>query len=126
MGEAASLVSPTKITDPAIADSAKPGEKMDASNQAASKSGKSVASSAPTHDANDPANKDKKHYLEVELLDDAGKPVPGEQVRVTLPDGLTVAEGTTDEKGLFKVTNIDPGQCKVTFPDLEKEAWTPA
>jgi type VI secretion system secreted protein VgrG len=62
----------------------------------------------------------------VELVDDAGKPVPGEKVRVTLPDGSTVAEGTTDEKGLFKVTNIDPGQCKVTFPDMEKEAWKPA
>jgi hypothetical protein len=34
-----------------------------------------------------------------------------------------VAEGTTDTEGKAKVNNIDPGQCRVIFPDLDKRTW---
>ncbi|MEO6800583.1 MAG: type VI secretion system tip protein TssI/VgrG [Rhodanobacter sp.] len=126
VGSAASLVPPIAVTAAAVADKADPGQKMEVSPLAGTRPAGAPASSGPAHDAADPKNKDKKHYIEVELKDDAGKPVPGEKLRVTLPDGSTVAEGTTDEKGLFKVTNIDPGQCKVTFPKLDQEAWKSA
>ena len=53
------------------------------------------------------------------------EPVPGEVYRVTLPDGK-VAEGTLDEKGFARVEGIDPGTCKVTFPNLDQEAWEKA
>jgi hypothetical protein len=33
--------------------------------------------------------------------------------------------GTLDENGFARVEGIDPGQCKVTFPDLDKDAWSP-
>jgi type VI secretion system secreted protein VgrG len=75
----------------------------------------------PTHKPKD--NEDKKSWIEIELYDDDGDPVPGERYRVTLPDGTTLAEGTTDEKGYAKVSNIDPGNCKVTFPELDGRAW---
>jgi type VI secretion system secreted protein VgrG len=84
-----------------------------------------AASDAPTHDPDSEENKDKKHWIEIELLDEAGKPVAGEPYQVTLPDGTTVADGTLDEKGWARVDNIDPGTCKVTFPNLDKEAWEP-
>ncbi len=45
---------------------------------------------------------------------------------ITLPDGSTVATGTTDEKGRARVEGIDPGTCKVTFPELDKDAWKTA
>jgi type VI secretion system secreted protein VgrG len=51
--------------------------------------------------------------------------VPGEEYQVTLPDGSTVASGTLDEKGKARVEGIDPGSCKVTFPNLDKDAWKP-
>jgi type VI secretion system secreted protein VgrG len=86
---------------------------------------KSPASDAPTHDPNAEENKDKKHWIEIELVDEAGQPVAGEPYQVTLPDGSTVADGTLDEKGRARVDNIDPGSCKVTFPNLDKEAWEP-
>ncbi len=85
----------------------------------------SPASDAPTHNPNDPANQDKKHYIEIELLDESGKPVPGEPYKITLPDGSTVADGTLDNNGYARVDNIDPGTCKVTFPNLDKDAWQP-
>jgi len=68
---------------------------------------------------------EKKSWIEIEMVDEDGKPVPGEEYRVTLPDN-TVTGGTLDEKGYAKITGIDPGSCKVTFPNLDKEAWEKA
>jgi type VI secretion system secreted protein VgrG len=56
-------------------------------------------------------------------VDENGKPVPGEEYKVTLPDGSTVASGTLDAKGKARVEGIDPGSCKVTFPNLDKDSW---
>jgi type VI secretion system secreted protein VgrG len=52
-------------------------------------------------------------------------PVPGLKYRVTLPDD-TVAAGTLDDKGFARIEGIPAGRCKITFPDLDKEAWEPA
>lgn len=64
----------------------------------------------------------KTSWIEIELVDEAGEPVPGEWFEVVCPDG-SVACGTTDEKGWAKVTGIDPGSCDITFPKLDQEAW---
>ena len=84
-----------------------------------------AALNAPWHDPNSEENKDKKHWIAIKLEDEEGKPIPGERYRITLPDGQTLAEGSLDEKGEAKVENIDAGNCKVTFPDLDKDAWNP-
>lgn len=76
-------------------------------------------------DAGSKESEKKKSWIEIELVDDKKEPVPGEKYRITLPDGETVAEGTLDEKGLARVDGIDPGTCKITFPDLDKDAWKP-
>jgi type VI secretion system secreted protein VgrG len=113
------LVPPQEPKDALIADNADPGDKSPTyKNQP-------PPSNALTHNPNEKENKNKKSWIEIELLDDEGKPVPGETYRVTLPDGTTVAEGTLDEKGFARVGNIDPGTCKVTFPKLHKDAWKP-
>ena len=79
----------------------------------------------PSHNPTE-EEKEKKTWVEVELVDEEGSPVPGERYRVTLPDGKTVAEGTLDQNGLARVEGIDPGSCKITFPNLDKEAWEKA
>ena len=130
-GSPGSLVSPLSPVDPNVADNADPGAVSPA------KSGSQTTpahmsplglspmrrSDAPTHDPN--KNKDKKHWIEIELVDEDGNPVPGEPYRITLPDGTTVADGTLNEKGWARVDNIDPGTCQVTFPNLDKDAWEP-
>jgi len=80
---------------------------------------------APTH--KDPAeDEEEKSWLEVELIDDADQPVAGEKVMVTLPDGK-VYSGRTGPDGVLKVTGVEPNaNCKITFPDLDKEAWEKA
>jgi hypothetical protein len=68
----------------------------------------------------------KESWIEIVLVDEEKNPVPGEAYSITLPDGETVAEGTLDDKGFARVDGIDPGSCKITFPELDKEAWEPA
>ena len=67
----------------------------------------------------------KKSWVEVSLVDEAGQPVPYERYRVTAPDG-DVREGFLDAKGLGRVGGMDPGTCKITFPNLDKDTWKPA
>jgi type VI secretion system secreted protein VgrG len=136
-GSAGSPVSPLSPTDPAKADDAIAGElsstaakpdtlaKTSATNVSAIMYHPSPASNAPTHNPNAPENQEKKHWIEIQLFDEDNKPVPGEAYKITLPDGTTIADGTLDDKGFARVDNIDPGSCKVTFPNLDKESWEP-
>jgi hypothetical protein len=83
----------------------------------------SPASNARTHDPNALENQDKTHWIEIQLVGEDGKGIPGELYRVTLPDGLTVAEGTLDKDGAARVEHIDAGTCQVTFPNQDRDSW---
>jgi len=125
VGPGANPKSPTSANAAQIADDSKPGAKTYIEQRAAMSPSDLAADGAPWHDPNSEENKDKKHWIAIKLEDEEGKPVPGERYRITLPDGQTLAEGSLDEKGEAKVENIDAGNCKVTFPDLDKDAWHP-
>jgi type VI secretion system secreted protein VgrG len=116
-GVAGSLVAPLAAAVAAIADDASPG--------ALAEIQRNQVSSPPSHDPTSEENKEKKSWIEIELVDEEGKPMAGESYQVTLPDG-SVESGTLDEKGFAHVGNIDPGNCQVTFPNLDKEAWEEA
>ena len=126
-GPGANPVPPTAPKKAEIADNANPGSLSESykTQRAAMSPADQAAANAPWHDPKSEENKEKKSWIEIVLEDEAGKPVPGEAYRITLPDGTTLAEGTLDEKGFARVDNIDPGTCKVTFPDLDKDAWEP-
>jgi type VI secretion system secreted protein VgrG len=76
--------------------------------------------SAPTPDTT--VSPDKTHWIAIELVDELGKHVPYEDYRITLPDGTPI-EGTLDKKGLARINGIDPGTCKITFPNRDKGTW---
>jgi hypothetical protein len=61
-------------------------------------------------------------WIEIRLIGEDDKPIPGERYRLELPDG-SVREGTLDDRGLARVDGIDAGECEVTFPRLDEEAW---
>jgi type VI secretion system secreted protein VgrG len=125
-GPGASPVSPKAVKVAEIADNAKPGSLENYKGQRAAMSPTQLAASnAPWHDENAEEVKTKKSWIEIVLVDDDDKPVPGEAYRITLPDGTTLAEGTLDENGFARVDGIDPGTCQVTFPDLDKDSWEP-
>jgi hypothetical protein len=61
-------------------------------------------------------------WVEVELVDDDGNSVGGEQYRLELPDG-SLREGALDAQGLVRVDGIDPGTCRISFPNLDARDW---
>jgi hypothetical protein len=125
-GKAGKIVAPAKPAKAEEADVADPGKVAEAkAQQAQSKTGKYGSQPAKPHKAsseNQEAQQQKKSWIEIELVDEAGEPVAGESYEITLPDGKTT-KGTLDSKGFARVDGIDPGTCKVTFPNLDKDAW---
>src|SRR5690349_20042999 len=62
-------------------------------------------------------------WIEIELVGEDDLPIPHQAYRVVLPDG-TRLEGTLDAKGLARIEVKRKGECLVTFPYLDQEAWT--
>src|SRR5229473_334117 len=116
-GSAGSAVSPADPTEAQEADKADPGEvekiKAEQRQLNAGKYG-----STPTKPHKPPTTEEeeakKKSWIEIKLVDEKGKPVPGEQYRIALPDGETVADGTLDEKGFARVEGMDSGTCRIS------------
>lgn len=126
-GSAGSAVAPDTPTAAEEADNADPGEMADVKRaQIEAGTGKYGAPAVVPHKPVDDDDEERT-WIEIELVDEDDQPVPGEKYRVTLPDGSTVAEGTLDQNGYARVDGIEePGNCKVTFPNLDKEAWEKA
>jgi type VI secretion system secreted protein VgrG len=128
-GKAGKTVAPAKPAEAYDADVADPGKAAEGkAQQAQSKTGKYGSEQPKPHkpaQETQEEKQNKKSWIEIELVNEAGDPVPGEGYEITLPNGLTT-KGTLDSKGLARLDGIDPGTCKVTFPNLDKEAWKKA
>lgn len=68
---------------------------------------------------------DDSGWVEIALIDQHEEPVTGQRYEITLPDGRVV-RGTTDSKGGGRAAGFAPGNCKVAFPDVDKDAWQKA
>ncbi len=79
-------------------------------------------SAAPDGPA-EPRIEKEKSWIEIELVDEAGQPVPNERYEITMPDGTTIATGSLDENGLARVAVSEPGTCQINFPALDAAAW---
>jgi type VI secretion system secreted protein VgrG len=127
-GKAGSAVEPAEPKAPQEADKADPGEveKIKAEEKQ-KKSGKYGSAQVKPHKPPETEEEKAKKpsWIEIKLVDEDGEPVPGERYKVILPDGETTAEGTLDEKGFARVDGFEPGQCQVTFPDLDESVWEP-
>lgn len=61
-------------------------------------------------------------WIEIELVDEENHPVSGEKYRIELPDGQ-IMEGTLDFNGFARLDGIEKGTCKITFSNLDGDAW---
>ena len=61
-------------------------------------------------------------WIAIQLIGEDGSPVAGETYRITLPDG-SYSDGTLDAQGGAQVKGFSPGVCKISFPNLDSEAW---
>jgi type VI secretion system secreted protein VgrG len=131
-GTAGSPVPPTDATAACDADDADPGAvEAEKSFQRETQTGKYGTAqvkpfkpaAAPPADAASGSNTTTTSWIEIVLVDEQNNPIPGESYAITLPDN-SVASGSLDEKGFARVEGFDPGQCQVTFPNLDQDAWT--
>ena len=67
--------------------------------------------------------KEKKDWIEIILVDEEGKPLPNVRYRITPPGGDPPQEGRLNEHGQAGYYKIEAGECKITFPDLDGDAW---
>jgi type VI secretion system secreted protein VgrG len=124
-GSACSAVSPIEPKPPEEADVADPLKVAEAkAHQLEIGSGKYGPKKLPAFKPDEDDQKEKS-WVEIELVDEQGNPVPGERYEIKTPDGR-LAKGTLDGKGFARVSGIDPGNCEITFPELDKDAWKKA
>ncbi|HHN77114.1 MAG TPA: hypothetical protein ENK11_00365 [Phycisphaerales bacterium] len=126
-GKACKCIKPSSPDDACDADTADPGEvaKVKA-KQKETQTGKYGSTKAkPFKETPGEEGEEKeKSWIEIELRDQEGEPIAGEQYEILLPDG-TIAKGSLDGNGFARVAGFEPGQCKVTFPALDKDATEP-
>ncbi|WP_321475354.1 hypothetical protein [uncultured Paludibaculum sp.] len=66
-----------------------------------------------------------KTWIEFKLVDNNDKPIANERYKVKLTDGST-KEGHLSAGGTVRFAGIDPGNCDISFPDLDARDWTAA
>lgn len=62
-------------------------------------------------------------WIEIELKQEDGWPMPHQRFRLELSDG-THFEGTLNEKGLARIGGIPPGDCTLVFLDIDQQHFT--
>jgi hypothetical protein len=63
------------------------------------------------------------HWIEIELLGEDDQPQPWEEYLVKLPDGRQIS-GYLDGEGVARLDCLPTaGQCLVSFPALDRDAW---
>jgi uncharacterized Zn-binding protein involved in type VI secretion len=63
-----------------------------------------------------------KAWVEVEVTDANGDPLPYQKVQVTDAGG-TVRFAFSDGQGLVRIQGMAPGSCTITLPDLDESSW---
>ncbi|MGC4053370.1 MAG: hypothetical protein QM757_29055 [Paludibaculum sp.] len=79
---------------------------------------------APTRGSGTPPPPTKT-WIEFKLVDNDDKPIANERYKVKLTDG-TISEGRLSASGTVRFNNIDPGNCDISFPDLDARDWAAA
>lgn len=110
----------TSPAEPKQADDVTPGQDVRYSQTGMEFAAVEVKSQAAK--AGETEEQEKKSWVAIRLVDEEGQPVPSEPYKIVTPEGRVV-EGTTDSNGMARVSGIDPGNCQITFPRLDRTAW---
>ncbi|HEY8211708.1 MAG TPA: carboxypeptidase-like regulatory domain-containing protein [Myxococcaceae bacterium] len=66
---------------------------------------------------------EKLDFIALEMKDEDGEPMAYARYVVELPDGGK-REGRLNANGYARIDGVNPGQCKVTFPDYDESSWS--
>ena len=61
-------------------------------------------------------------WIEIELVDELGRPVPNEEYEITTTEG-DVRTGRLNAKGQARVALAQPETCQISFPKLDAAVW---
>ncbi len=61
-------------------------------------------------------------WIEVQLVGEDDQPIPDSPYRLELPGG-EIQEGRLDGEGRVRVEGLPSGACRISFPELDEEAW---
>jgi uncharacterized Zn-binding protein involved in type VI secretion len=88
-------------------------------------SGKSAAgvAAAGARDAASKLDEVKSTWIEIQMNDKGGFGIANTKFKLETPDGKII-HGVTDGNGLGRVEGIQPGNHKITFPDLPQDGIT--
>jgi len=70
-------------------------------------------------------SEDDTTWIEIELVDQDKEPIANERYVIETSDGRKI-QGTTNASGKAREEGVVPGDCKVSFPDLEGNSWKAA
>jgi hypothetical protein len=120
-----SAVAPAAPAAPLEADVADPGEAAEMTFTQGERETPSLAEQKAKPfkpRESQPGEEVETSWIEIELVGEDDKPIVGEPYRMTMADG-SEKNGTLDENGFARVEGMEPGTVKVTFPNLDKDAW---
>jgi hypothetical protein len=63
------------------------------------------------------------YWIEIEMVGEDDSPCAGENYSVQCPDGSTKT-GSLNQLGFARVELDQPGMYGISFPDLDKDAWS--
>jgi hypothetical protein len=75
--------------------------------------------------ASRPEREDLRAWIEIQLEDRDGKPVPRARYEVRLSN-RELRQGYLDQQGFSRIDGIPEGTCEVCFPDYDKSSWSHA
>lgn len=90
---------------------------------AAAAAGAAAASAAAGEEP--PPAEEETTWVEIELVDEKGEPVGGEEYWVRTSSGKALT-GRLGSDGRARVRGVEPGTCEVTFPNLNATDWAAA
>lgn len=120
----ARATSPESPESPNEADSVEPGSDTTYSGGEEQEAADPIASvpGGQFEQTEHESEPDPTSWIKIKLVDMEGEPVPSEKYRVVTPGG-EVKEGTLDANGEAYVRCDEPGECEISFPELDESAW---
>jgi type VI secretion system secreted protein VgrG len=106
--------------EPASAATAKPGHDTRYTPAGGDTPGE-IDDLDPSGGDDDPTD-DLTSWIEIEMVDELGRPWPHEAFEIEQPDGDMI-RGTLDAKGRAHVSVRKPGTCQIRFPNLDADTW---
>jgi hypothetical protein len=117
-----SLVRPAEAKMAYEADVADPGQIEKAKTEQRAHGIGKYGSTPAKPPEQEQSNDEPLTWIEIQLVDDDGQPIPSEVYVVKTSDNHEYS-GTLDDKGFARIEGIRKGSVTVTFPRLDEQYW---